>query len=48
MTGQVLTLLYDEDGLGDVKEEDDEKNWYNEDDTWPWGQPTFHKSRREK
>lgn len=46
--GQVLTLLYDEDGLGDVEEEDDEKNLHNEDDTWPWEPPTFHKSRRKK
>ncbi|MCK9293521.1 MAG: ImmA/IrrE family metallo-endopeptidase [Desulfobulbaceae bacterium] len=45
--GQVLTLLYDEDGLGDCEDEDEE-SLNNTDDEWPWEPPTFHKSKRKR
>jgi len=44
--GQVLTLLYDEEGLGDYDEEDDDEDRNKKDDDWPWEPPTFHKSKR--
>lgn len=44
--GQVFTLLYDEEGLGDYEEEDDDEDWNRKDDDWPWEPPTFHKSKR--
>lgn len=45
--GQVFTLLYDEEGLGDEEaEEDDGGGWNKKDETWPWEPPTFHKSKR--
>ena len=44
--GQVLTLLFDEDGLGDYEEEDDGGDLNKKDDEWPWEPPTFHKSKR--
>ncbi len=43
--GQVLTLLYDEDGLGDI-EDDDDSCLSPKDDVWVWEPPTFHKSKR--
>lgn len=43
--GQVFTLLYDEDGLGDYEDEEEESR-ANKDDEWPWEPPTFHKSKR--
>ena len=43
--GQVLTLLYDEDGLSEYEEADTE-DINNGGDTWPWDPPTFHKSKR--
>lgn len=44
--GQVFTLLYDEEGLGDYEEEDDGEGRNQKDDDWPWEPPTFHKSKR--
>lgn len=42
--GQVLTLLYDEEGIAGWEEEDYE----DEDDEVVWEPPTFHKSKRKK
>lgn len=42
--GQVFTLIYDEEGLGE--EEDDDGGLNKKDDEWPWEPPTFHKSKR--
>ena len=42
--GQVLTLLYDEEGIAGWDEEDD----YDDEAEVEWEPPTFHKSKRKK
>ena len=48
--GQVFTLLYDEEGLGDEEgyEDSHDDDYKKGDDTWPWEPPTFHKSKRKR
>lgn len=42
--GQILTLLYDEEGISCWEEDDD----MDEDEETEWEPPTFHKSRRKR
>ncbi|MBU4480657.1 hypothetical protein KKG48_04430 [Patescibacteria group bacterium] len=42
--GQVLTLLYDEEGISGWEEEEEA----DEDEEIEWEPPTFHKSKRKK